>query len=123
MVNVQKMGMKKLILSFILTCTCHWIFAQRYSNYVNDREVEEFLSWEVSGMLNFKSNQFSIPVKIAVIRKMGEWNSSIIYSKDSLAFLDPFKETFKLVDLDKLLPKEEVSFLKEQFNGHKRTLC
>ena len=111
--------MKKFIGSIILTCMCSWIFAQRYSNYISDKEVEEFLKWEASEMLNFKSNQFSIPAKIAVIRKMGKWNSSITYPKDSLKFLDLFKETFKFVELNKFLSNEEISFLKEQFDGNK----
>lgn len=113
--------MKKILLILpglllLLSQTSH---AQSYSACLTDQEVVDFLKWETGEMLNFHSSLFDIPARIRMLTKSNEWKAYISYHKDSLQYLDTFAETFKPVELEKFVAKEDIDFLRKQFTERK----
>jgi len=107
-----KMRITILIILFTQT-----VWGQTYSAYLTDKEVDDFLMWEMRDPANNQSEFFEVKNKrLKTLRKANDWKVKyIVFHKDSLEYVDFFKETFRDVDLRGFLSDTEIAFLKNQF--------
>lgn len=100
------------------------VWGQKYSDYLTDKEVEDFLKWEMKDLSNNRSEFFGIEnKKFKILKKSNDWKVKyIIFHEDSLEYIDFFKEAFRGVDLKQFLNETEIAFLKEQFQKNRANI-
>jgi hypothetical protein len=113
--------MKITLLIILFTQT---VWGQTYSGHLTDKEVENFLTWEMKDPSNSQSQFFNVKNKrLKTLKKANDWKVKYItFHKDSLEYVDFFKETFRDMDLKDFLSETEIEFLKNQFEARKTSI-
>lgn len=89
---------------------------QQFSSYLTDKEVNDFLKWETSEVLNFRTSLFERDAMITMLDTSNEWHAELIFEKDSAQHVDRFNEIFKLIKLTEIVSKEDLKFLRKQYS-------
>ena len=100
------------------------VWGQTYSDYLTDKEVEDFLTWEMKDPSNNQSEYFSVTNRrLKTLRKANDWSVKyIVFHKDSLEYVDFFNETFRDIGLKDFLSDTEIAFLKNQFGARRKNI-
>ena len=114
-----KMRITLLIILFTQT-----VWGQTYSDCLTDKEVEDFLTWEMKEPSNNQSEYFSVTNRrLKTLRKANDWSVKyIVFHKDSLEYVDFFNETFRDIGLKDFLSDTEIEFLKNQFGARRKNI-